>query len=73
MTEAQADSLIAAINNLASVMATQHATVGADALQLATVLGPALAPVTVMFWVFVAWVLWLPCRMILKRSGVWPK
>lgn len=62
---------------LASAVATQQATsrttVSADALQIATVIGPGLAPLTPLFWALTLFVLWFPIRQILRWFGVIPR
>lgn len=73
MSDEKADLLIAAVNGLTAQLALSHATVGADALQVVTVVAPLLAPLLYLLAFVVGWVLWRPAFMILKHSGVIPR
>lgn len=61
---------------VAQAMATQTAlqshTVSADALQVAQILGPGLAPLVALFWLVVLWLCWRPMLMVLRRFNVIP-
>lgn len=58
---------------VATQVASQQTTVSADALQLAQVLGPGLAPFTPLFWALVLITLWTPLKKTMQWLGIIPK